>query len=129
MLSRVLDFAKLYQAKVQCAHITIPSVHSYHTEILNKAYNQEITEGMLSFHQYDDVDLVQGLLEILNQSQIDLLVMCKHEKSLWDRWFGDDNIEKLRKFTPIPMWVLPNNGEKSRFFDLKAWTLKRPFAL
>jgi len=128
-ISRVMDLAELYQAKVACIQMNPVSHGTYQLEILKQAFKQEVEDGKLGFRRVEEEDMVNGLLAVLENQQVDLLAMCKHQKSLWDKWFGEDNIEKLRKYTPIPIWIISHLTLGKDLHEIKSWNFRRPFAI
>ncbi len=107
MMDTLLQFAKLFEAKIHCIHVT----EEFSAE--DKANLDELEEA--SWHKEVGVDVVFGIIEgddpnealdgYINKNEIDLLVMLTHEKTLIQKIFGSSVSKEMAYHSQIPLLV------------------------
>lgn len=105
----IIDFVKLFGAKLLLINIIDPTKHS--------SYKKELSGALLE-HIFDDVnhttsfrkneDVIEGINKFVDHHHIDLLIMLPKKHTLFSRLFHESNTKKMAFHTHVPLLTIHN---------------------
>jgi nucleotide-binding universal stress UspA family protein len=109
VIDELLYFAKQYQAKLSCVHVTNhDSLYpSYQQELLKRTYNYDLVHEHIDFQTITHHDVVEGLRHYADWQRSDLLVMLTHHRSRIGQLFRYSHCRQLARKTTLPVWIYP----------------------
>lgn len=105
---KVLDFAKLFDAKLNLVTICTPNSFKT-TAIANKILNEFISEFEVknySFHIYNDLNIEKGIIHFAKDINTDLISLCTHGRTGLSHFFTGSISEDLANHASKPLLVL-----------------------
>lgn len=113
-ISKVIDFAKLFEAKLQLVHVypNYPEMIKLDT-FPNRKFIRELREKLsyqnmelFFMHTNAENDVHKGLKEFVRVYKPDMMVMFTHKRSFWDRIFDGSRTEEMVYTTQVPLLAI-----------------------
>jgi len=108
-LRYVHSFAKMFDAILDVIHVT--EEKSFDTTLRTNGFKQIIQEMKLDpvpeFTVKEHENSLIGLAEYISKYPRSLLVMNRYKQSIVQRLVGTNHTEKIRKYSDLPMLILP----------------------
>ncbi|GGA79009.1 universal stress protein UspA [Flavobacterium palustre] len=105
---KILDFAKLFDAKLNLVTICTPNSFKT-TAIANKILNEFISKFEVknySFHIYNDLNIEKGIIHFAKDINTDLISLCTHGRTGLSHFFTGSISEDLANHASKPLLVL-----------------------
>lgn len=116
-IERVLLFTRKFDARVNCVHFYKKDVHKESLsklEILQRAYRNELMEGIIQFELINERSFEKGLRNYLKHKKADLLVlMAQQREGLMEMFTPMSTAEEVMANSQLPVWTLPSVDEES----------------
>jgi K+-sensing histidine kinase KdpD len=106
-LLRLIYFAEQYDCPLDILHVKSDSDHYFNAENNFFTKNKgKISYPNLHFIELEKGDVVQSINQYVEEKEVDLLVMAKHNRNFFDRLFHKSLSKKMAFHTKIPLLVL-----------------------
>ena len=106
LIDKLLHFARMYGATVHCVHIHDSNLdtESAILQDFQKTYQQEVAGGLLSFHLVESLNVVDGLVQFIENHDIDLVAMLK-QRRYWLDFFNGSHTKRMAFHGRTPLLV------------------------
>ena len=106
-LDKVIKLANGLGAEVHCVHVQQEGeqIDIYKKELLEKAYRHDLTASPIKVDVVKHEQVLDGLSSYIEETEIDLIVMLSHKKSLLNRILKGSYTWDLTFQSRIPVWV------------------------
>lgn len=112
-LEQTIDFAKLFDSKIDILHIT--EKKDFENELKFRGFrdlvNSRISFNNLDFHIRNEDDFFPGIADFINEHSSSLLVMVRYEKTFWERLTDRDHSKEMAFYSDIPLLMLIGDQE------------------
>jgi len=101
---RVLNLAKLANAKLHMVHVNLPHT-TYAYERMEELQESLSDQDNVVFHVIEDIDVVKGLAKYVRSEKIEMLVMLTEHRSFLERLFDRSYTGQMAYYTETPLLV------------------------
>jgi nucleotide-binding universal stress UspA family protein len=109
-MMRLIYFAEQYDCPLDIVHVKSESDRYFNAENnFFKKNRAQFSYPNMSFIDLEKGDVVPTINQYVEEKQVDLLVMAKHNRSFFDRLFHSSLSKKMAIHTHIPLLVLVKN--------------------
>lgn len=109
-MMRLIYFAEQYDCPLDIVHVKSESDRYFNSENnFFKKNKAQFSYPNMSFIELEKGDVVSSINQYVDDKQVDLLVMAKHNRSFFDRLFHSSLSKKMAIHTHIPLLVLVKN--------------------
>jgi nucleotide-binding universal stress UspA family protein len=107
---RLIYFAEQYDCPLDIVHVKSESDRYFNAENnFFKKNKAQFSYPNMSFIDLEKGDIVKSINQYIEDKQVDLLVMAKHNRSFFDRLFHSSLSKKMAIHSHIPLLVLVKN--------------------
>lgn len=106
LITRLLDFARLYDARVYCFHVHDSNLDVEYDILreLEEMYSTEITEGRITFYLQENLRILNGLEYFIQEHNLDMLAMMR-QKHYWPEFLNGSHTRSMALHARIPMLI------------------------
>jgi nucleotide-binding universal stress UspA family protein len=107
-LQEVLEFARLFQARVEIVHVSAEASDSVHSKAsqFRERLTQALPDFELEFHEVVHEDEVEGMKGYLTGKHADLLAILKKRRGFFHNLFSQSFSEQLTYQSKLPMLII-----------------------
>ena len=107
-LQQVLQFAQLFNARVEIVHVSADKSNSAHAKA--NQFRDQLTQALpgfeLEFHEVIHRDEVEGMKGYLTEKHADLLAILKKRRGFFHNLFSQSFSEQLTYQSKLPMLII-----------------------
>lgn len=104
-IQNLIDFIEPIQAQVMVVHIDNGEENEQERENFKQRIKNEISYGKLSFHLFENVDILEGVNEAITTLKTDMLAMARRKKGFFQNLFSMDITAKMADRIKLPLLV------------------------
>ncbi len=106
IIERLLQFAGMYNASVHCVHIHDSNIDTENAILqdFQSTYKHEIASGLLSFHLIESLNVMDGLVQFIENHNIDMVAMLK-QRRYWLDFFSGSHTKRMAFHGRTPLLV------------------------